>query len=744
MSDLIFEIVGNCPPYSVEVIGHSGGPWEFYTEGEHTISDDFPAGQFTVQITDNCGCVAQAEICFPVTTTTTTLEPTTTTTTTCDPLYCDYGLLYNWYAVDTGKLAPTGWHVPSDTEWTTLTDWLTANGYGYSGSGDDIAKSVSSICNWSSSQVQGTPGNDPFSNNLSGFRALSAGTRNYSSGGFAFINYGTDFWSSTSTWHRYLNYDSLYFNRANNDNKYGFSIRCVRDYYEGWEEDVPVIDYDGNEYDVVLIGTQLWLVQNLKVTHYNDGEVIPNVTDGTEWSNLVTGALCAYNNDWETYTCVPEPTTTITTEEPTTTTSTTTEEITTTTTSTTEEVTTTTTTEEPAFRMLFDAIGNAGGMISGDYTDVEDWNIFFDLPANGTSFTSCTIRGNEVKLFGGSGIKLRDYVFGDNDPDGTSLLEVIDEINCIVECGNGIFSDYNIGYGCYELTKVYLPFCTILGNEVFADCVLLDDLNLPFSVFTSLGDYVFNNCQSLPQYYFANLTNAGEGCFGSYPNLINPDFSSLITAGDNCFNYCDNLTNPDFSSLTTAGAGCFLSCHNLTTPDFSSLESVGNRCFSNCTKLINVSFPLLIYAGNLAFSGCVLLDNISFPSLITAGNYCFYNCYNIITLNLPVLENIGDYGFYGILKSEYKSSLILNLPSCINLGTTTGDDYLFQGTGGISVTITIPSALMTCNGGSPDGDIQFLQANNTVTVLYSDVTTSTTTTSTTSEPTTTTTTTTSP
>ena len=40
-----------------------------------------------------------------------------------------YGKLYNWYAVETGKLCPTGWHVPTDAEWTVLTDYLTANGH---------------------------------------------------------------------------------------------------------------------------------------------------------------------------------------------------------------------------------------------------------------------------------------------------------------------------------------------------------------------------------------------------------------------------------------------------------------------------------------------------------------------------------------------------------------------------------------------------------------------------------------
>jgi uncharacterized protein (TIGR02145 family) len=58
-----------------------------------------------------------------------------------------------------------------------------------------------------------------------------------------------------------------------------------------------VKDYDGNVYQTVKIGSQIWMVGNLKVTHYNNGDVIPNVTDQTAWNGLTTGALCAYDND---------------------------------------------------------------------------------------------------------------------------------------------------------------------------------------------------------------------------------------------------------------------------------------------------------------------------------------------------------------------------------------------------------------------------------------------------------------
>jgi len=58
-----------------------------------------------------------------------------------------------------------------------------------------------------------------------------------------------------------------------------------------------VIDYDGNTYDTIAIGTQVWLKQNLRVTHFNDGTPIPNVTDSAEWANLITPARCYYEND---------------------------------------------------------------------------------------------------------------------------------------------------------------------------------------------------------------------------------------------------------------------------------------------------------------------------------------------------------------------------------------------------------------------------------------------------------------
>ncbi len=58
-----------------------------------------------------------------------------------------------------------------------------------------------------------------------------------------------------------------------------------------------VADIDGTIYQTVRIGNQWWMAENLKVTHYRNGDTIPNVTDNTAWAGLTTGAYCEYNND---------------------------------------------------------------------------------------------------------------------------------------------------------------------------------------------------------------------------------------------------------------------------------------------------------------------------------------------------------------------------------------------------------------------------------------------------------------
>jgi len=56
-------------------------------------------------------------------------------------------------------------------------------------------------------------------------------------------------------------------------------------------------DFDGNTYTTVIIGTQEWMTENLRTTHYADGTVIPNLTADLDWTSDIIGAYCWYNNN---------------------------------------------------------------------------------------------------------------------------------------------------------------------------------------------------------------------------------------------------------------------------------------------------------------------------------------------------------------------------------------------------------------------------------------------------------------
>jgi uncharacterized protein (TIGR02145 family) len=148
-----------------------------------------------------------------------------------------YGALYNWSAVfmNGGKLCPTNWHVSTDDEWTTMENYLIANGYNYDGTttGNKIAKSLAAKTDWTSSSVIGSVGNTdyPAKRNQTGFTALPGGYRSRS-GTFYSIHDRGLWWSQliTSNWYRSIDYNLREVTRLSDlPEDSGLSVRCVRD-----------------------------------------------------------------------------------------------------------------------------------------------------------------------------------------------------------------------------------------------------------------------------------------------------------------------------------------------------------------------------------------------------------------------------------------------------------------------------------------------------------------------------------
>jgi uncharacterized protein (TIGR02145 family) len=295
-----------------------------------------------------------------------------------------YGKLYNWYAVsDSRNIAPVGWHVPSDAEWTTLTTYL---------GGENIAGGKlkeSGTINWTSPNTDAT--------NETSFSALPSGNRGNSDGTFQEQGSGSFWWSFTElnslyAYFRSVGYSGAGVGRSGSGKMNGLAVRCVKNvqklpvltttavtaitdttavsggnitddgyvaitvrgicwstsqnptiadnktvsgtgtgtfsstitglkadstYYikayatnsmgTSYGEQISfktyskgsklINDIDGNSYLTVVIGTQTWMVENLKTTKYRNGDLIQNITDNSTWVNSYNGAYCWYNND---------------------------------------------------------------------------------------------------------------------------------------------------------------------------------------------------------------------------------------------------------------------------------------------------------------------------------------------------------------------------------------------------------------------------------------------------------------
>ena len=134
-----------------------------------------------------------------------------------------FGGVYNWHTVNTGKLCPSGWHIPVDSEWTTLIDFLGGENL----AGGKLKESGTTL--WVAPNTGAT--------NESGFTARPGGYIAYN-GGFGYSGSYGYWWtntesSSTEVWYQYMAYDHTAVVKLAGLKNYGFSVRCLRDAQAG-------------------------------------------------------------------------------------------------------------------------------------------------------------------------------------------------------------------------------------------------------------------------------------------------------------------------------------------------------------------------------------------------------------------------------------------------------------------------------------------------------------------------------
>jgi uncharacterized protein (TIGR02145 family) len=189
------------------------------------------------------------------------------------------------------NIAPVGWHIPSraNGEWDDMVYDLFGGSYATAGAHFKEA----GLVNWD------TPNTD--ADNSTGFTALPGGNR-LSDGTFQLKNKDAFFWSDDdfndgTAQHVTFLYNSAIFGLGSSPYNSGLSIRCVKNstiLSEGATS--TVTDIDGNVYQTKCINGKEYMLSNLRVTRFNDGTPIPEVTDPTEWEALTSPARCWYNN----------------------------------------------------------------------------------------------------------------------------------------------------------------------------------------------------------------------------------------------------------------------------------------------------------------------------------------------------------------------------------------------------------------------------------------------------------------
>ncbi len=204
-----------------------------------------------------------------------------------------YGGLYTYNQIMTPGFCIAQWHVPTKAEWDTLIAFIG----GLAVAGGEL-KEIG-LDHWDAPNTgaidtylySALPGGQY--NSVSGY--LELGLRNY-------------LWTKTQNeinpnyaWVCKLFNDDAIIEVIGMSLKSFASVRLLKNFSYAPASFGVMTDYDGNVYTYVTIGTQQWIIQNLRTEHYADGTAIPNLILNAAWAADVTGAYCWYNNDAVTY-----------------------------------------------------------------------------------------------------------------------------------------------------------------------------------------------------------------------------------------------------------------------------------------------------------------------------------------------------------------------------------------------------------------------------------------------------------
>jgi hypothetical protein len=165
--------------------------------------------------------------------------------------------------------------------------------------------------------------------------------------------------------------------------------------------------------------------------------------------------------------------------------------------------------------------------------------------------------------------------------------------------------------------------------------------------------------------------------------------------------------------FNTTGANGFI----VSISDSGTVGALYDDALFDSYSLISLNFSSVTTIGKYAIFECLNLTSINFPSATLIRDSAFYGCINLAEFIFPSLTSIESSAF-----ALCASATNFYLPSCTDLGGSVGDNNVFLNiVNRPSISLTIPSALMTCNLGLPDGDISTLQQQNNTSLVINQV-----------------------
>lgn len=267
----------------------------------------------------------------------------------------------------------------------------------------------------------------------------------------------------------------------------------------------------------------------------------------------------------------------------------------------------------------------------------------YTVPSTVTKIAQGAFSGNTTltSLTFTSNVELEQYAFA----NCTNLTSVTFAANMEV-------APYAF-YGCQAISELEnVSNVTKIGSHAFDKAFTISKIDITLSN-VEVEDYAFAN-SSVTTITFAGNTTLSDYAFqnASYLRSVTITGSNDMVIGAYAFDNCYTLNNVDFANVTSIGAYAFRGCNNLTSAVMPKVTTIGEGAFVNCKKLATVSAPKAVTIGSYAFGKssddytAPIITSFDIASTVKSiGSYAFYgSSIESITLNSNI-TSVADYAF---------------------------------------------------------------------------------------------------